>query len=79
MDHLHPALGDDNLIKMLLYDNDLLHDKRQSQHTNVHCLDSQKNSKNFFEANPLNHKKNPFRPVCFLYIDNFIITIPVVN
>ena len=38
-----------------------------------------KKSKNFFEANPLNHKKNPFRPVCFLYIDNFIITIPVVN
>ena len=34
MDHLHPALDDDNLIKMLLYDNELFHDKKQSEYTN---------------------------------------------
>ena len=36
MEHLHPALDDDNHIKMLLYDNDLFHDKKQSEYTNVH-------------------------------------------
>ena len=30
MEHLHPALDEDNHIKMLLYDNDLFHDKKQS-------------------------------------------------
>ena len=37
MDHLHIALDDDNLMKMLLYDNDLCHDQNQSEYTNVHC------------------------------------------
>ena len=36
MEHLHLALDDDNHIKMLLHDNDLLHDKKQSEYTNVH-------------------------------------------
>ena len=36
MDHLHPALDDDNHIKMLLYGNDLFHEKKQSEYTNVH-------------------------------------------
>ena len=36
MDHLDPALDDDNLKKMLLYDNDLFHDKKQSEYTNVY-------------------------------------------
>ena len=30
MDHLHPAINDNNLIKMLLHDNDFLDDKKQS-------------------------------------------------
>ena len=30
MEHLHPALDEDNHIKMLLYDNDLFHNKKQS-------------------------------------------------
>ena len=72
MEHLHPALDDDNHIKMLLYDNDLFHDKKQSKYTNVH-------TKRFSEPNSLNRKKNPFKPVCFLYIDSLIITLPVVN
>ena len=38
-----------------------------------------KNSERFSETNPLNHNKNLFRPVYFLYIERFIITIPVVN
>ena len=49
MDHVHPALGDDNLIKMLLYDNDLLHDKRQSEYTNVHCKIHKKIQKTFLK------------------------------
>ena len=36
MEHLHHALDDDNHIEMLLYDNDLFHDKKQSEYTNVH-------------------------------------------
>ena len=48
MDHLHPALGDDNLIKMLLYDNDLFHDKKQSEYTNVHCKIHKKFKKFFW-------------------------------
>ena len=36
MEHLHPALDDDNHIKMLLYDSDLFHDKKQSEYINVH-------------------------------------------
>ena len=37
------------------------------------------NSERFSEPNSLNRKKNPFKPVCFLYIDSLIITVPVVN
>ena len=47
MDHLHPALDDDNLMKMLLYDKDLLHDKKQSEYTNNHCKIHKKFKKNF--------------------------------
>ena len=36
MDHLHLAVDDDNLMKMLLYDNDLCHDKNQSEYTKIH-------------------------------------------
>ena len=53
--------------------------KKKSEYTNVHCKIHKKIQTTFFDSNPLNHKKNPFRSVCFLYIDNFIITIPVVN
>ena len=48
MDHLHPALDDDNLIKMLLYDKDLFHDKKQSEYTNNHCKIHKKFKKNFW-------------------------------
>ena len=47
MDHLHPALDDDNLIKMLLYDKDLFYDKKQSEYTNVHCKIHKKFKKKF--------------------------------
>ena len=36
MDYLHLAVNNDNLIKMLLNNNDLLDDKKQSEYTNVH-------------------------------------------
>ena len=49
MDHLHPALDDDNLIKILLYDNDLFHDKKQSEYTNVHCKIHKKIQKIFLK------------------------------
>ena len=49
MDHLHPALDDDNLIKILLYDNDLFQDKKQSEYTNVHCKIHKKTQKTFLK------------------------------
>ena len=47
MEHLHHALDDDNHIEMLLYDNDLFHDKKQSEYTKVHCKIYKKFRKNF--------------------------------
>ena len=47
MDHLHPALDDDNHIKMLLYSNDLFHDKKQAEYTNVHYKINKKFKKIF--------------------------------
>ena len=65
MDHLHPALGDDHLIIMLLYDNDLFHDKKQSEYTNVYCKIHKKIQKNFLKQILLIIKKIPLGPFAF--------------
>ena len=56
MDHLHPALNNDNLIKMLLNDDDLFVDKN-NQNILMLTIRFTKNSQRFSGPNLLNSKK----------------------
>ena len=78
MEHLHHALDDDNHIEMLLYEMTCFMIKN-NQNILMFTIRFIQNSKRFSEPNSLSRKKNPFKPVCFLYIDSLIITVPVVN